>query len=803
MNTKTTIGLCVVLFVSMCGFYWLQINREEGPVTNKTTTVAQEIEQDLFDEKPDIAKLIRITCERVGPEPWVFEKPADGSKGKGKSRDSDKSWRMTQPLQTEVPEFEVASIVNRLKKLRYQVKYAPDQADGVTPAMAGLDPPRAELTLESEDGASLRIQIGKSVSGSETYLRFGDGGDIYVVRSNLSTLLKNSPADYRDRGMLKFQTENVTSVEITHYPEGESSVEYRLVRDDAGNWRFEEPFEADAVNQVIDGVIRPLSMLRATEWVDANGADNPGRYGFIPPLLEIEIVMEVEVDKPSADSAPEGASDKDDASEQDHVTEIQRETHEVIISRRGPIGATTSVYAALSDDSSVATIVKGTADRLVPDLSTWRNMKLYAFAVSEAERIEVRADGSDFATLVRNDRNRWVFEADDTPADGEAIQKLLTSIESVEAVSFVDGSTLDSEESGLDSPSSEVVVTVPGREKAVRIAIGNPTDKVSRRLYYVRVDNSPTIAKVRADDLAPMMRTPASYLDRSIFDLAHRDLKRIVITRPNEVTRNAERIVLQRDGENDWALVSPAPTEIDKPAVVRFTSAVAKLQSKTVISRDGSGGAFGLNDPTISIDITYFGKTPDSGTTPDASAPPLETVKLLIADNDKATYAKRSDSPIVYELRPADRKIFSLDLTSKQVFRIEESTVTRFSVTEGGITQEFIKTGDDWKYAAEPDLPIDPMKIRNLLLQIQDIKSKQMVEINAADLNAYGLDAPGTTLRIVTEEGTSELLVSASPCDKARDGSHYAMLEGSRNVFLITPDAMSRFAIRLSDYEKK
>jgi hypothetical protein len=283
-----------------------------------------------------------------------------------------------------------------------------------------------------------------------------------------------------------------------------------------------------------------------------------------------------------------------------------------------------------------------------------------------------------------------------------------------------------------------------------------------------------------------------------------RDLKRLVITRPNDITGGTDRLVLQRkDATGPWSLFEPTPTPLDKTASTKLVSTVASLQSQTVVSNDGDPSAYGLNSPTITIDLSYVGAAPPPTDGDNAEAPSLESVKLFIAKGPQTTHAIRSDSPVIYELKHADVKTFTSDFVSKEIFTFEESMVTGVSVTNGGVTTEFNRVGDDWRYTAEPDLPIDPTRVKNLLQQISDIKLRQMVEFNVNDLGVYGLDAPAKSLHITTDDGDASLLVSAKSCEKDREGSFYATREGSRNVFLITPDAASRFAVKLDEFEKK
>ena len=98
-------------------------------------------------------------------------------------------------------------------------------------------------------------------------------------------------------------------------------------------------------------------------------------------------------------------------------------------------------------------------------------------------------------------------------------------------------------------------------------------------------------------------------------------------------------------------------------------------------------------------------------------------------------YAKRSDTAVVYELARNDYEGFLADYHRKVVFDAEDSEVASLSVMSGGVTQRFNRDGDGWSYFAEPDLPLDDAKIKNLLLQVLDMNLKRYVAYGVTDLS--------------------------------------------------------------------
>ncbi len=91
----------------------------------------------------------------------------------------------------------------------------------------------------------------------------------------------------------------------------------------------------------------------------------------------------------------------------------------------------------------------------------------------------------------------------------------------------------------------------------------------------------------------------------------------------------------------------------------------------------------------------------------------------------------------------------------------------------------------------------------DLLVQLADLKLKRYIAYNVKSLADYGLDKPARSIAVVTSEGKAQkLLVSDRPCPSYSYMNVYAMIEGTRNVFIVTPESVSHFDFSLSHFEK-
>lgn len=835
MNFKTSVVLSVVFLVLLAGFFVLRASEKSRTSPDRPSSPTARLEQLLFEEPPK--ELVRVTCTKAGQPPWRFERiNAD-------DEDAPAEWRLAEPISANVPTYLVDGIVNRIKNLKYQVKYASGDPDTITATQAGLDPPKVEVELTQRDGTILTTHIGKAVSNNETFVRLAGADDIYVVKASLDTLLKKRVEEYRDKVMLKFDAADATSIEITHRPgpdpsrdpEGDQGpslkgaengqpVHYRLVKRDRDGWVFEEPFNADADDKAVDAAVKAMARLRAGEWVDSGTSPHLGRYGLSEPRVEIEVICEekttVPVETGETQEKSETESEEEESSEPQTIEKIETRHYRVLIAGRSPLGKDTSVYAKLGDDPAIATISKTSARALTPAVEKWRNMKICRSKVSEATRIEIRSRDGGAAIFVKDENENWVSEDRGSPAEGSALQELIDKIDSLRAIAFVDNVDPTDPAFGLIVPHTEIVLTVPGSETPEHIAVGDPTDQAGKRLFYVRYGNSTSIAKVRAADVAPLQRSTLEYENREIIKLAVGSLESIVLTRPNSVTGQPEALTLEKQENGSWGLTFPVNAKTDPLTTTALLTTLANLRAESVVARSGPDSDYGLDNSSVGMAITYEGPTVikastavdvEAGTetgdqeTETSSGPPpptLEMFMLSIAERDSLIYAKRSNRPTIYGLSRNDYESFLADYHVKDVWDIQESEVVSVAVTSGGVTHRFDNTDDGWIYASEPDLPIDANKVANLILQIQDLKLERFVAYGVSDLDPYELEKPAKKVTLRARDGKKvTLLVSGNPCLGNRSGNLCAVIEGSADVFLLTPDTVSRFDINMEEFE--
>ncbi len=832
MNFKTTLYLAIGLAVA-AGIVWLAGTKQPADRLPPKPPTQLFAEEPVIDE--DFGKVVKITCRPHDDErEWQFERDENDDE-LGRTQ-----WRLVAPLQAKAAGAQVDRIASQLQRMKYQVKHSPGQAGAVSTAQAGLEPPQAVITLTDDENQTVTVEVGRNASERERYVRLAGKPDIYVATPSLDNLLKKKAYEYVEPRLFELQAQHVKKIEITGAQEEEGQpATYTLVRSDTG-WTFESPVKAPAVKDKIDQVASGLASLRASGWVAAE-VDNLSLYGLGDDALTVRATIEEPPDEPEEPAADTPEPADPEAEPEAPAPPPEPVVREIVLrlARRSPIGEETKVYARRGEERTVATVTKTMADRFSPDMSEWRDMRLTADEVSTADRIEL-ATPQGSATFSK-EADRWVEADGATAIDTTTVEELLKQIEDLRAVSFV---PFDGEVGafGLDQPQASLRMNVPGQPEALRIAVGQHTDPQTKRLVYVRRDDSESVAKVRVGDIDKLIREPAQYLDRTVFDIPAAEIAELVVTRPDDILGQRASFTLSRvDGALRMILPAEAPTAEDETS--KLAKALGGLVATKVVA-NAEAAAFDAEAGIITCQITHqpaeitrYTQVPveeddeeqqteggeDSG---DATAepaesesddeeaapkmklkaekytPPSQQYKLQVVKAADRVLAMVDGRPTVYEVDPDLLNLLQAEWHDPGIFDFEESQVVTVSLADGGGQHEFAKVQDRWTLAAEPDLPLDPKAIMDLLLRIKDLKTHRYVAYGVPDLDAFGLATPQQRLEVTLEDqAVIGLIVSGTTCQDDPEGRHYAAVLDSRDVFLLSAAEAKRSAIDLSEFE--
>ena len=406
--------------------------------------------------------------------------------------------------------------------------------------------------------------------------------------------------------------------------------------------------------------------------------------------------------------------------------------------------------------------------------------------------------GEGVAVLVKKE-DVWRFEPDDGRADAEVVDALLQTISNLKAVAFIDDAPASLAGFGLDDPQATIRLTIPGREQIERIAVGGYTDQQTKRLMYVRRNESASIAKVRSSDVADLVQGPRHYRDRAVVEVLPVQFERIVLSAENPLTGERQTITLARP-TGAWRMVEPVEAAVQEELVDQLVDTLSSLRAEQVVADEAESSAYGLHAPNVVLELSYQGLADPGG---DESAAQTGTITLSMTAHEGGYYARRSDRPAVYRVSKDFYDQIMAEYRSDRVVDFDETEVRRFAIRRGDVTHAFVKDGERWRYEAEPDLPLDAARVMNLLLQVRDLRTSRYVRHLTDDLTPFHMDDPAHEVVVALADGTNHILWVSDQSVDGSDGGFYAAVEGGRSVFLLTADSVNRFDVPLDDLEEK
>lgn len=810
MNIRTTFLLAVVLGVLSVGVLVTRKGPGAAPAGDAPSkpSDAASLARDLIDPKPE--DVVKVSCRRKGADtPWVFEKT---------SKPDDVGapvWRMTSPGDVAVVGWEIDRIVRQISGLEYEVDYEPGEPGAVSPAEAGLEPAAMTIILTDRSGSEVTVELGGPASSMETYARLAGSDRIVVARADLRRLLKKSALEYRDRQLWSFSGTDVTIVEMDDRSKPDNPTQFRFIRD-GSRWMMELPVTARATSKV-DELLRTMSNMRVTKWVDDRAPRLAG-YGLEPASWSVRVTVEETIESQEKD-VNDGAGDSSQDSTEPDEPESKPEpvkkqtTYELHLSGLSPIGEESNTYVRVGDESMVATLSKLNADKFKPVMTQWRDMSVTDVNTHAATRIEIAtADGN--ASLVRN-LGKWSFDGNGGSAEDSEVGKLLQAIGNLKAVAYVDVPT-DLAAFGLAQPRATIRLTIPSAEEVERIVVGDYTDPKSKRLVYVRRNESTSVAKIRKADVEVMLRGPIAYRDRTIVNVHPSRFRSLSLTTENPYTQEPLSLRFEYK-EGSWSMVAPTAADIRGDAFEEFVDVLGSLHAKAVASERGPANAFGLLSPTATVEWTYTDPSTDPEATDNTqdvetaegtedaqqASETVRTSTLLLAAQGGSFYAKRKDRNTIYEVTKRFYDQVSAEYRAEAVLSFDDSEVNRFSIRNGDIEHVFERSEGMWRYQPEPDLPLTQSKVENLLLQFKDLKTKRYVAYDVSDLSAFDLDNVATVVTLSLADGTTHTLnISSRQATRGLDRGFFAFVDQRREVFLLTANTVARFRVSLDDLEE-
>ena len=407
------------------------------------------------------------------------------------------------------------------------------------------------------------------------------------------------------------------------------------------------------------------------------------------------------------------------------------------------------VYTAVDGVDSVLVMpvsVLAAADLPVDAL---RRRSLFIVGPETVEAVDVKLAASARMSFVR-DGEQW--KVDGRPASATRVRGLIDGVFSASVVSFVwpVGATNESQIAsssllaayGLD-PESAVTVTFKCQDGVDRQVSFGKADESGQA--YALVQNGGAIVTVPAAVRECVAREQFAYTDVRLFPLEASAVNSFVLS-DDDV-----KFVVARGENGAWRLESPVAAPADAESVDRVLASILSLSALDVRERG------------VAVSV-------------------LTNSEPLTVSRDSVLGQMRIE-----------------DLRSRDILNLVPKTARRIVVTRGDADARptavaFGKERGAWNVeSSSVSGRVDEDAVARLLGAMNPLKSLSIVKlkVSAADLDAYGLDAPYLTVAFDQELEDAvrrNVIVGAKT-----DGGRFATVGSSDAVFVVPDSVVSAF----------
>ena len=413
-----------------------------------------------------------------------------------------------------------------------------------------------------------------------------------------------------------------------------------------------------------------------------------------------------------------------------------------------------------------------------------KSEKLFDFEKAHVKALRLEKDGKLVAALVKDEKGWKIVEPLHAEADDSAADGVVAALNGLKQKKDL-GEEKDAKAYGLDAPKLQVSVKLDdGKEQGLQIGVDNSFDSTS----YVRKLGDPVIRIVEG--------SAKNGFDKPVFELrnkkvAHLDdsaeVKRI------EVSGIKTPYLLEKEGTS-WKLGGGLA---DGAAAEKVGAAVKQLRATAIADEKGQLARYGLDKPKAVAKLSV-GAGKEAFT---------RTVLIGQAKGGAVTlktYAKRDDSPVVYEvdaaiLKDLDKEPF--DLQDKQLVRATRDDIRKFVFESAAGKVEVTRTKlappdggfPDEQYAVPGHGPAKKWKMSSASYSITSLRAAAFAGPVPKDLAKYRFDKTATIL------GEGDKPLARVRVGAEKDGKRYLLVDGIDKLALVEKGTVDDWPWILAD----
>ena len=359
-------------------------------------------------------------------------------------------WQLAAPKQVATDNESVIQITNVFSSLASDRVVEEKTTDL---ASFGLNAPSLEVTLTKKDGKTLKLMVGdETPAGGSVYVMLAGDPRVFLMSSSLKGSMDKTWPDLRDKRLLTFDTEKLTSVELTAK---KSSVGF--AKNNQNEWTIVKPKPLRADGWQVEELIRKLKDAK----MDTSATDD---------------------DAKKAAAAFAGATPVATAK----VTDAAGTQTLEVRKAKDDYYAKSSV---LDGAYKVATELGTGVDKAADD---FRNKKLFDFGFSEPSKVEFKNAGK--ASAYAKSGDKWF--AGPKAIDSTSLQNFVDKLRDLAAAKFLD--------SGFTTAVYEINVTFADGKRTDHVAIARTASG-----YVARREGEPTVYELDAKAVDDLVKSAA------------------------------------------------------------------------------------------------------------------------------------------------------------------------------------------------------------------------------------------------------------------------------------------------------
>jgi hypothetical protein len=355
-------------------------------------------------------------------------------------------WQITSPKTLAADQDAVSSVLSTLSSLNSE-RLVEDKATNFD--QYGLSQPSIKVEISKKDKKTQELMVGDDTpTGNGSYAALAGEARVFTLASYNKNALNKSASDLRDKRLLPFESDKVSSIELTAKKQ---TIAFGRSKDD---WQIVKPKPFRADRSQVEELLRALRDAK----MDLNANEDEKKMSA------------------AFNSGTPFASAK--------VTDVSGTQELQVRKNKDDYYAKSSAMLGVYKISSATGMDKG--------LDDFRNRKLFDFGFVEPDKIELH-DGAKGYFLTHSGTDWW---SNGTKMDPGAASALVDKIRDLSASKFA--------ETGFTTSVLDLTVTSDGGKRVEKVLLSKNGDK-----YLAKRENEPALYELDASAVADLQKSAA------------------------------------------------------------------------------------------------------------------------------------------------------------------------------------------------------------------------------------------------------------------------------------------------------